>query len=410
MIGILKFIRGFVRIKIWGFAPERFLNLCSNKNILLWDIKRDGDIYYMCISLAGFRKLRPIARKTRTRVVILKRYGLPFFIPKVFSRKIFIVGLLAACFFWFYSSLYIWEINVEGNYTITDDVFYDFLKENGIKVGIRSSDIEIENLEKEIRREFEEITWTSAKLSGTSLIISIKENDALLSPMQEETPSDLYAQKEGIIISMIVRSGIPQVKIGDTVEMGSLLVSGRVPVFNEDATVRKYQYTRADADIFVERTEQVYIVLPFDYVKKIYTGREEEKKYLELWEKEFVFGSKVDFTYYDVVTEKSEIVPLKGLTLPFSFGAYTYREYQNMECTYTLSEAEELLKQKYSLFLTDLEEKGVQIIEKNVKIDTDSGIWILQGELKVREQIGSEIPIPETEINAAQEFENIEAE
>ncbi len=44
MIGILKFIRGYVQIKVWGFAPERFLNLCSNKNILLWDIRREGDI------------------------------------------------------------------------------------------------------------------------------------------------------------------------------------------------------------------------------------------------------------------------------------------------------------------------------------------------------------------------------
>ena len=71
MIGILKFIRGYVQIKIWGFAPERFLNLCSNKNILLWDIRRDGDIYYMCISLSGFRQLKSIARITISRVVIL---------------------------------------------------------------------------------------------------------------------------------------------------------------------------------------------------------------------------------------------------------------------------------------------------------------------------------------------------
>ena len=67
MIGILKFIRGYVQIKVWGFAPERFLNLCSSKNILLWDIRRDGDIYYMCISLSGFKQLKAIARKTKIR-------------------------------------------------------------------------------------------------------------------------------------------------------------------------------------------------------------------------------------------------------------------------------------------------------------------------------------------------------
>ena len=73
MINLLKFLRGYVRIRVWGFAPERFMNLCSSRNILLWDITKEKDVYEMCISLGGFRKLKGIARTTRTRVVILKR-------------------------------------------------------------------------------------------------------------------------------------------------------------------------------------------------------------------------------------------------------------------------------------------------------------------------------------------------
>jgi len=395
VIGILKFIRGYVQIKVWGFAPERFLNLCSSKNILLWDIRRDGDIYYMCISLSGFKQLKAIARKTKTRVVILKRFGLPFFIPKIFARKVFVVGLCAACLFWFWSSLYIWEIELDGNIAITDEVFTDFLKEKGVYVGVRSGSVDIEQLEKDIRREFSEITWTSVKLSGTSLIISVKESDAILSPIQEDITSDLYAEKEGVIVAMIVRSGVPMVKIGDSVEMGTLLVSGRVPVYNEDATVRYYQYTRSDADIYVERIRPVYEVLPFYYIEKVYTGRETKKYYIKVGNKEFIFGGKPDFAYYDAVMHTQKISPLEGLTLPFSFGSYTYREYQNTERAYTLEEAESLLKEKYLAFLSDLEEKGVQIIEKNVKIDTGSDIWILEGELTVREKIGAELPFTE---------------
>lgn len=194
---------------------------------------------------------------------------------------------------------------------------------------------------------------------------------------------------------MIVRSGVPMVKIGDSVEMGTLLVSGRVPVYNEDATVRYYQYTRSDADIYVERIRPVYEVLPFYYIEKVYTGRETKKYYIKVGGKEFIFGGKPDFAYYDAVMHTQKISPLEGLTLPFSFGSYTYREYQNTERAYTMEEAESLLKEKYLAFLSDLEEKGVQIIEKNVKIDTGSGIWILEGELTVREKIGAELPFTE---------------
>ena len=83
MIALLKYIKGYVRIRVWGLSPERFMNLCSNRDILLWDIVKDGDIYTMCISLRAFYQLRPIARKTGTRVVILQRVGLPFFVPVI---------------------------------------------------------------------------------------------------------------------------------------------------------------------------------------------------------------------------------------------------------------------------------------------------------------------------------------
>lgn len=391
MIGILKYIKGYVRIKIWGFAPERFLNLCSNKNILLWNIVKEQDVYYMNISLSGFKCLRSIARKTKTRVVILKRYGLPFLLPKIFSRKIFCLGLIAAVFFWFYTSFFVWEITIEGNQAITDDIFMDFLAEQGIGIGVKSNKVDIEQLEKDIRREFDEITWTSAKFSGTNLIIAVKENDAVLSPVREDIISDLYADLDGTIISMIVRSGVPNVKIGDTVEMGTLMISGNVPVYNDDATIRNFQYTRADADIIVERIRDVYITLPYDYIKKVYTGREKKQYSIHIAGRDFYIGQQADYTYFDEICSENEISFMKGFTLPFSMSTHTYREYQNTECLYSLQEAEELLKQEYEKLLEELSNKGVIIMDENVLMNTSQGNWILSGELKVREKTGSEI-------------------
>ena len=103
MLRILQFLKGYVRMKIWGVSPERFLNLCSNKNLLLWDISKDGDAYIMCISLKAFLQLRPIARKTGVRVVVLQRYGLPFLLPGLLKRKIFVAGLVLCVIFWMVS-------------------------------------------------------------------------------------------------------------------------------------------------------------------------------------------------------------------------------------------------------------------------------------------------------------------
>ncbi len=390
MIELLKYMRGYLRIRVSGFSPERFMNLCSNRGILLWDIVREGDVYFMCINLRGFWELQPIVKKTGTRVAVLERYGLPFFLPEMLKRKVFLAGLFLTIAFWIFSSFYIWDIELEGNYQITEDVFEGFLREQEVRVGMRKEDLDIEALEKEIRRYFPQITWASAKIRGTKLQIDIKENDAPIIVEQPETEegADLISEYDGTIVSMIVRSGVPKVAIGDTVEQGTLLVEGRVPIYNEDATVREYHYVNADADIILEHITNVTLSLPFDHIEKEYTGREEKSFYLKLGEEAYQLPQERPFQVYDSLIRETRPVALEKLSIPVFWGEITHREYQNVEYRYTLEEAKEILNQKLMDFIASLEEKGVQIIEKNVKIEKSDAEWVVSGELLVREPIG----------------------
>ncbi|MCM1535996.1 MAG: sporulation protein YqfD [Clostridium sp.] len=395
MIAIFRYLRGYLRIKVWGFSAERFMNLCGNRDILLWEIKRDGDVYYMNIGLRSFYKLRPIVKKTGTRVVILQRYGLPFFIPNLWKRKIFVLGLVLAVGFWFWTSFYIWDIEIEGNYQITEDVFSDFLEAEGVHVGMRISHLDIGTLEKEIRRTFTQVTWTSAKLSGTRLQIQLKENDAPIVPSIEkkEGGSDLVADCGGVIVSIIVRNGVPKVAAGDTVEAGAILVEGSVPVYNDDATVREYQYVHSDADIVMERTEDFYAELPYIHIEKAYTGRTKSRHFLHFGERELKIPTERPYLVYDSVMKKSRPFLFDMFSVPVYFGSYTYREYQNVEFVYSSQEAETLLNEKLMTFIATLEEKGVQIIEKDVKIDTSGSMWTISGSLLIHEQTGKSVDI-----------------
>lgn len=391
MVEVLKYIKGYLRIKVWGFSPERFMNLCSNKGILLWDIVREGDVYYMNINLRGFWALKPIVKKTGTRAAILERYGLPFFVPKLLKRKMFVGGLVLAVAFWLVSSSFIWNIQIDGNYQITDDVFQSFLKENQVSVGMRKDNLDIEELEKQIRREFPQITWASAKLMGTRLQIDIKENDAPIS-IEEKLPSDgrdLVAEFDGRVVSMIVRSGVPKVSIGDQVEKGTVLVEGRVPIYNEDTTVREYRYVDADGDILLEHVTNFTATLPYDHIEKVYTGREETRSYLKAGGNSWTIPGDRPFLVYDSVIKETRPLLFEKLSIPLYWGTVTHREYQNVEYVYTQEEVKVLLNQKLMVFLTSLEEKGVQIIEKNVKIENDGSSWVLRGDFLVWEPVSA---------------------
>lgn len=387
----IKRLQGYVKIRVWGFAPERFINLCSNKNILLWEIEKQKDIYTMCVSLRSFYQLRPIARKTKVRVVISERYGLPFFVPGMLRRKAFLAGLCLTVAFWMISSMFVWDIQVTGNYQVTDDVFFSFLEEEGVRTGMRRRDLNIGELEKQIRRKFSQVTWTSGRLDGTRLVIEVKENDMPIPrEIQENTGSgkDLVAEYDGVITDMIVRCGVPKVTIGSEVKKGDILVEGRVPIYAEDGTVREYRPVTSDADILLEHTGNFQAYLPADYTRKQYTGRQKVFYFIHFGNREWKPEKKVSFLHYDCLLETCSVKALEYLHLPCTIGRITYREYQKTEYCYTASEAESILQKKILDFLETLDEKGVQIISKDVKIETKRAGWTAHGELILREAAG----------------------
>ena len=68
----------------------------------------------MNIQAKGFRQLKPIIRKTGTKVVIVGRFGLPFFLHKYRKRKMFFAGALLFAVLIFLMSRYIWNIDIRG--------------------------------------------------------------------------------------------------------------------------------------------------------------------------------------------------------------------------------------------------------------------------------------------------------
>ena len=75
----IRYLKGYVKIRIQGFSPERFLNMCSYHDIYIWGLVPVGNGYEMYISITDFRRLKPLARKTHSKVTLIKRCGFPVF-------------------------------------------------------------------------------------------------------------------------------------------------------------------------------------------------------------------------------------------------------------------------------------------------------------------------------------------
>ena len=207
---------GYVRLRLHGYSPERFLNLCNARGLEVWGLicNRDGD-YEFFMTVEGYRRVKPLVRKAQVRLHITGRYGLPFFIYRYRKRWYYGAGIMAFFLVLYVMSLFIWDIQFEGNYRYTYDTLVRFLDTQDIDYGMLKARINCEDLEASMRTSFPEITWVSARVSGTRLLIHIKENEVLSTiPEKDETPCDIVASQPGVITSRVVRQGVAQVCVG----------------------------------------------------------------------------------------------------------------------------------------------------------------------------------------------------
>ena len=388
MIGIIRYLKGYVKIRVWGYSPERFMNLCTNRGIFLWGLSGDGSYYTMYMSLSDYFTIRDIVKKTKTRAAVLERHGLPFFLRDVRKRKAFLAGIALCFLFLLAMSRRSWSISLEGNQFVTDDELTLFLQEQGVEYGAAKRGLDLQGLEEALREAFPLVTWTSATLEGTKLTVRIRENEL---PSQEEyamdekryaAGADLTAAKDGVVAQILTRSGIPKVKAGDEVKKGDVLISGLIPVNNDDGTVREWDGVVADGDVVLTCLRPVSLAQPLSYQYKNYTGREKRYRFFTIGNRRYSFPlADCGFLRYDEVTEEKRACLFGQIDLPFWTGTILCREYLPVDAMYDEETAAQLLLARLEKNIGGLEEKGVQIIQKDVKIIRKADTLTLQGEL-----------------------------
>lgn len=386
--GVSEFLFGYLRICIKGGSAERFLNVCACRGIRLWNLERTEGNLCLNLRLSSFYLLHPVIRKTKVKVVILEKNGLPFLLNRFRNRWMFFLGALFALSAWLISTRFLWSMEFAGNVKVTSDQLGRFLKERGVCLMVPLGSIRVTELELALYEAFEEVTWNSIRIKGTSLIVDVKERD--MPREREEIQSrlgmNLISTCDGVITEMIVRKGVPKVKLGDEVKKDQILVEGRVPVMNEDGTVREWIFTEPDADVWVEQRLTYEDCESMDYLEIVPGKRKTIKHSLWLNGKEYGVNGKKYFYRESILETDATPKIIKMLHLPVRIRKMTHGEVVKTWKRRSEEEAKEEALKKIFKFLLTLEEKGVQIIEKNVKISIEGNFCLSHGEIIIQEK------------------------
>ena len=197
---ILNYILGYVNILVEGYFVEKFINICNKQKIFLWNLKRSKTtIIYANVSIKDFKKLKPIAQRTKCKIKIKSKKGLPFIFNKYKKRKIFVIGLAMVLITIFTLSKFIWNIEVIGNEKINADEIIQIANENNLKIGKFKNKVDTKKIINKLRLERDDIAWIGIEIKGTNAIIKIVESIPKPNIIDDEEFCNIVATKDAII-------------------------------------------------------------------------------------------------------------------------------------------------------------------------------------------------------------------
>jgi len=395
LIRIITFIKGFVRVSITGKFVERFLNICMYRNIYVWDIKKLGEENLnLNLTVDGFKSIPSVASKSKTRVKIISRHGLPFIIKKHKKRKAFVIGGILFVVLLIYITSFIWVIDVVGNEKVSTERIIEALEKNGFEKGDFRYGKDIASLQNKMLLEIDELSWLWVDIKGTRAVVEVKEKVPIPEIIDKKQACNIIASKDGLITEINATYGQKAVTVGQVVKKGDLLVSGMA---NTKYDGIHYMHSTG---VIKARTWYSEIV-DFPLVKTTFskTDKKISKNTMNFFgfRVKLYLSEDLPFEYSEEQVIKHDLALGRNLVMPISVERHIYQELERSE--ELLSEEEAILLATAEAYAKIDEVLGAEtvVVGKTCEvIDTNEEYIKVKADYECIEEIGVTVPI-ETE-------------
>ena len=381
---LLEYVTGYVDIVIEGYYIEQFINICNTRQINLWNIKKENSIkVFASIQISDFRKLKQICKKTKCKIKIQNKKGLPFIIKKYKKRKFFFLFLLLIVLTIIILSNFIWNIEIEGETDIPKEEILELVKSEGLEIGKLKRTIDTKEIINKIRLERDDISWVGIEIEGTNATIKLVKADEKPEIINDSEYCNIVADKNAMILKVSAQNGTPLVKEGDIVTNGDVIVAGWM---EGKYTGKQYVHAQAEvqAKVWYTTTEKVYL----KETEKVETGQTENSYSVKINNFQINLPKSLPkFQKYDTIEENKKLKLFSNFYLPFELVKYTYKEYEEIQLIHSIEEAKQIGIDRAKESLQE-EIDGKEILDKQVKVRTETDYIEVEVTYEVKENIG----------------------
>jgi len=310
---LLSYIFGFVEIEIEGFFLERFINLCKQNNIYIWNIERESTTKIKIrVSIDDFKRIKQVTRSLKYKLKITRKIGIPFLAFKYKKRKILFYGLAVLASIIFYISGFVWNIEICGVENEYQSIISEELENKNIHIGIRKSKINKNEIINQIRLNNDQFSWIGIEIVGTNLKVNANLADEKPEVINNNENCNVIANKNAKITKIYVQNGTANVKIGDEIKVGDILINGYV---DGVYTGRRFVHALGEIKGEVSYTEVSNIDIKKEKMKQ--TGRKEKRFCVKINNFEINFYKTIsNFKKYDTIETNKRVRLFSDFYLP----------------------------------------------------------------------------------------------
>lgn len=383
---ITGWIFGYLMVYLEHEGAGRFINLCRNNGIEIWNIRADEEkkILWFNIGFRNFWRIHHIAVKCHVFPRVYKRYGLLFLIERSKKNLNFVLGVISFFTMLFFLSSRIWGIEVAGQNYYTKENIISYLDTENIYGGMCSGRADCKKIEKNIRKKYDKIGWVSVNRSGSRLVVNVREmsKDDI---EKRGKPANLVASDDGKVVSIVTSAGVAKVKTGKKVKAGRVLISGVVPIVGDNDEIIRKSRVKAEGIVVLESREMFYGMQKKRQKRKVYTGRTKEIYKISAFGKEFFIHNPLNDLETSkkcaILYEGGCVCPFLSKRFPISVWKITYKKYEYVYVNCSLDEARQCMKDEYTDYIRKKEKKGYKLVKTDFSVSEQGDCYKASGNI-----------------------------
>lgn len=264
---------------------NKFLNYLIYNKIYYDSLNKYNEYFVLDVSYDDYLYIR-----RRYKCHIVKYYGKKNIVNMYENNKYVLLSLIISFMLLFLLCNTIFDIKINSDNKDIINIINNSLSDNGIGLYKRKVSFDkLNSIKNKILEDNKDtLEWIEIREKGCIYYIDVTPRVKSNNNVDNALPSDIVAEKDGVIKHIVVHRGSKIIDNGDYVKKGDILISGNI-IKNENVIDKVH----SEGVIYAETWKTVNISIPFKRIDYVYK-KTINHYYLDIFGHKFTISGKYD--------------------------------------------------------------------------------------------------------------------